>query len=494
MHFEEYQKYDALGLAALVAKKEVSPLELIETAIGRSEAVNPKINAITYQMYDLAKKSAGDLPKGAFHGVPFFLKDLLGQYKGVPTSGGSAALKNVVATYDTELVKRFKQTGVAFLGKTSCPELGLMGVTEPKAFGATRNPWNLSHTPGGSSGGSASLVAAGVVPMASAGDGGGSIRIPAACCGLFGLKPSRGRVPLGPDYGEVWEGAVQEHVLTRSVRDSAAMLDCVHGAEVTSPYTIKPPTTSFLQALEQPPKKLRIGFTTTSPINSPTDADYKAYTEQAAKQLAAFGHEVEEANPDFDGDLLKMCYLKMYLGQVAVDLHEMAIRLNTTVEKLQVEKTTKILGLLGHSISAFEYAKAKRDWHKFMQKMAVYFQKYDVFMTPTLACPPVQIGELEPSKWEKIGMDIIYTLKAGKLLLKTGLLEKLADEAMKKTPFTIPANLMGLPAMSVPLFWDKQNLPVGIHFMGKMCDESTLFQLARQLEQHYNWFERRPIL
>lgn len=494
MHFKEYDKYDALGLAALIAKKEVSPLELIEEAISRSEAINPKVNAITYKMYDLARKSAANLPKGTFHGVPFFLKDLLGQYKGVPTSAGTAALRNLTATYDTELVKRFKQAGVVTLGKTNCPELGLMGITEPKAFGATRNPWNLSHTPGGSSGGSASLVAAGVVPMASAGDGGGSIRIPAACCGLFGLKPSRGRVPLGPDYGEVWEGAVQEHVLTRSVRDSAAMLDCVHGADAFSPYIIKPPKTSFLKAIEQPPKKLRIGFTTLPPSGLAIDPNYKAYTEQAAKQLAAFGHEVEEANPGFDGDLLKMSYLTMYLGQVAVDLHEMAIRLNTTIDKLQVEKTTKVLALLGRSISGFEYAKAKRDWHKFTQKMAVYFQKYDILMTPTMACPPVKIGALEPNKWEKIGMNIIYALKAGKLLLKTGLLEKLADESMSKTPFTILANLTGLPAMSVPLFWDKQNLPVGIHFVGKMCDEATLFQLARQLELHYNWFEKRPVL
>ena len=369
-----------------------------------------------------------------------------------------------------------------------------MGVTEPKAFGATRNPWNLSHTSGGSSGGSASLVAAGIVPMASAGDGGGSIRIPAACCGLFGLKPSRGRVPLGPDYGEVWEGAVQEHVLTRSVRDSAAMLDCVHGADALSPYIIKSPATSFLKAIEQSPQKLRIGFTSLPPSNKPIDPNYKVFAEQAAKQLANLGHHVEEATPPIDGDLLRMSYIKMYLGQVAVDLHEMAIQLNTSVEKLQVEKTTKILALLGNTISAFEYAKAKRDWHKFMQVMAKYFEKYDVFMTPTLAFPPVRIGELEPSKWEKIGMDIVYALKAGKLLLKTGLLDKISEEAMTKTPFTVLANLTGLPAMSVPLFWDKQNLPVGIHFMGKMCDEATLFQLARQLEMNNGWFEKRPTL
>ncbi len=265
--FAEYERYDAMGLAELVGTKKVSPTELFQEAADRIERLNPTVNAVVVRMDEQGRQTAaGELPQGPFTGVPFLIKDLLAAYAGVPTSYGNRVLKNIPAAHDSELVRRFKNSGVVILGKTNTPEFGLTGVTEPEVFGPCRNPWNPAHTPGGSSGGSGAAVAAGMVPMASAGDGGGSIRIPAACCGLFGIKPSRGRNPAGPGHGRIWQDAVQEHVISRSVRDSAAMLDATHGGDVGAPYIVRPPERPFLDEVLQEPGSLKIAFSTRSPI------------------------------------------------------------------------------------------------------------------------------------------------------------------------------------------------------------------------------------
>ena len=303
--FADYDRYDATGLAQLVRDKETTALELCEAAIARIEAINPKINAVIHTMFDEALQvAAGPLPDGPFTGVPFLLKDLLAAYAGEPFTQGCRGYRNFIPGHDSELVRRYKKTGLVVLGKTNTPEFGLLGVTEPELHGPTRNPWNPERSPGGSSGGSGAAVASGMVPMASGGDGGGSIRIPSAWCGLFGLKPSRGRVPAGPDSGELWQGAAQEHVLTRSVRDSAAMLDAICGPEPGAPYEIPQPRRPYMEEAATTPAKLKIGFNTASPIGLPVHDECIKAVHTAARLLSDLGHIVEEKAPAIDGAAL----------------------------------------------------------------------------------------------------------------------------------------------------------------------------------------------
>jgi amidase len=300
--FSEYTKYDAIGLAELVRNKEITPAELCEEAIRRIEKLNPKINAVIYPMYDLAQKAINHIPvEGVFAGVPFLLKDQISEYAGVPMTCGSKALKNYIPDSDSEIVKRYKKAGLVILGKTNCPEFGLLAKTEPDLHGPTRNPWNLDHSSGGSSGGSGAAVSAGMVPMASGSDGGGSIRIPASSCGLFGLKPTRGRTPTGPNAGEIWQGMVVKHVITRSVRDSAATLDILQGADIGAPYSITPPELPYLNEIQYPPRKLRIAFNTKSPVNTPVHPECEKAVYETAKLLLQLGHDVEEDCPEIDG-------------------------------------------------------------------------------------------------------------------------------------------------------------------------------------------------
>ncbi|KZZ45648.1 hypothetical protein A3759_19545, partial [Thalassolituus sp. HI0120] len=366
---------------------------------------------------------------------------------------------------------------------------GLMGITEPKAFGPARNPWNINHTPGGSSGGSGAAVAAGIVPMASGGDGGGSIRIPAACCGLFGLKPSRGRTPTGPYYSELWDGAAVEHVLTRSVRDSAAMLDAIAGPDGSTPYPLVKPE-SYLNALETPVRPLRIGFSRQSFVGRPVDIEAETAVDQAVSLLQGLGHKVEEVTLQIDGEALADSYLTMYFGHVAADMEYAAQSLGTGFGNLDVEDATKTLGYIGKTISASEFVTAKRRWNQLAQTMAMYHQRYDVLLTPTLGAEPVEIGAFEPPAFEKVAMKVINAFGMHKLLLKSGMVKQMAMESLEKLPFTQLANLTGAPAMSVPLYWSQNNLPLGVQFMAPMGDDTTLLQLAKQLEQAHPWFNR----
>lgn len=491
--FPEYERYDALGLAELVRTKEVTPEEVCEAAIARIEKINPAINAVIRTMFDIGRNAArAGLPDGPFSGAPFLIKDLLATYAGVPMTMGCRAFRDFIPTFDSELVRRYKATGVVVLGKTNTPEFGLMGVTEPELHGPTRNPWNLDCTPGGSSGGSSAAVAAGIAPMASGGDGGGSIRIPASYCGLFGLKPSRGRTPAGPEYGAIWQGAAVEHVITRSVRDSAAMLDAVHGADAGAPYIIQKPERPYLEEVKRHPGELRIGFTRKSPLNAGIHPECVEAVEKAARLLEDLGHAVEEAEPAIDGIALARNYFTMYYGEIAADIAQMGEILGRKPAPEDVEGTTWLLNLLGKAFTAGEFVLSMRQWNVFARRMGSFHEKYDIYLTPTTACPPARIGELKPKPVEERIMKIVNSLGLGRLVRLSGLAEKIAIESLARTPFTQLANLTGQPAMSVPIHWTADGLPCGVQFIARVGDEASLFRLAGQLEQAQPWFDKRP--
>jgi amidase len=493
--FSEYDKYDALGLAELIRKRETTPIELCEEAVARIERINPKVNAVIFRMFDIARNTAkGALPEGPFAGVPFLLKDLLTSYAGVPLTMGSKAYKRYIPAQDSELMKRYKAAGVVVLGKTNTPEFGLMGITEPELHGPTRNPWNLARTPGGSSGGSASAVASGMVPMASGGDGGGSIRIPSSHCGLFGLKPTRGRTPTGPDHGAIWQGAAVEHVITRSVRDSAAMLDAISGRESGAPYIIPKPERPYFEEVKCNPGILRIAFTKKSPLNTGVHPECMEAVDKVAKLLTGLGHIVEEAEPAIDGPALAKSYFTMYFGEIAADIMDMKRILGRKATPADVEGPTWAFKLLGDAFSAGEFVLAIRQWNTFARQMGGFHEKYDLYLTPTVAYPPMKIGEFKPTPAEEKIMRIVNRLNLGKLLRLSGIVEKMAIESLAKTPYTQLANLTGQPAMSVPLHWTKDDLPIGVQFIARFGDETTLFRLAGQLEQAQPWFDRRPVI
>jgi amidase len=493
INFTDYDRYDAMGLAGLVRQGQISPAELCEAAIKRIEAVNPKINAVVTRMDEEGRNTAqGPLGDGPFFGVPFLLKDLLAAYAGFPLSDGCKALKNRVPDHDSEMVVRFKNTGVVIVGKTNTPEFGLVAFTEPDLFGPCRNPWNTGHTPGGSSGGSAAAVAAGIVPMASAGDGGGSIRIPAAYCGLFGLKPTRGRNPWGPDHGRIWQGAVQEHVISRSVRDSAAMLDATQGGDVGAPYIIPSPERPYLKEVDTDPGKLKIAFNTRSPVGTPVHPECVKAVTEAARLLESLGHLVEEKEPEIDGKAMAKSYLVMNFGEVAADIDELANVLGRKATQTDVEQVTWTLGLLGKSFSACDLVAAMRHWDRASRTMGRFFEKFDVYLTPAIAFPPPKIGELKPKSYEMAALKVVNALGLGGVLKASGLVDQMAEKNFEKVPFTQMANMCGLPAMSVPLHWTPDNFPIGVQFVAPFGDEATLFRLAGQLEKARPWFDRRP--
>jgi amidase len=491
----DYEKYDGLGLAELVRKKDVTPLELCEEAIQRIDKINPTINAVIYRMDEQARKAAaGPIPQGPFSGVPFLCKDLVSAIAGVPMTRGSKSCRNDVPTVDSEMARRYRAAGLIVLGKTNTPEFGLMGITEPELHGPTRNPWNPDHTPGGSSGGSGAAVAARFVPLASGGDGGGSIRIPSSCCALFGLKTTRGRNPLGPESGEIWQGAEVEGVLTRSVRDSAAILDATNGADPGAPYILPIPSRPYLTDAGQDPRPLKIGFTIQSPLKADVHPECVEAVHNAAKLLESLGHIVDEAKPDIDGEALGKSYMMMYFGEVAADIAELKSVVGRPLNHHDTEEATWALNLLGRAFSAGDFVLAMRQWNTFSRRMAKFHETYDLYLTPTIACLPPRIGELQQKPAEQFFLKLINSLNMGGLLKASGITDMLATKGLSKMPFTQLANLTGQPAMSVPLHWSKEGLPCGVQFIGRFGEESLLFQLAGQLERAQPWFDKRPNL
>ena len=493
-----YWKYDATGLAELVQKKEVIPAEIADAAIARAEQVNPKINAVIHKMYEQARAAAVKKSGGEpFAGVPFLLKDISQHIEGEPMTSGSKVLRNTRAETDSEFVKRMRRTGVLFLGITNVPEFALMAVTEPESYGPTRNPWDTAYTPGGSSGGSAAAVASGIVPVAGANDGGGSIRIPAAFCGLFGLKPSRGRTPVGPFFGRAWQGASVQHVLSRSVRDSAYLLDLIKGYEPGAAFPPPPADADYRECVSRGPEgKLKIAFTTHSPIGTGVHPQCVEAVTRAAEQLSSLGHSVEEKDAPVDGNKIAQSYMTLYFGEVAAELAFLEKVLGRRARFSDVEPATWMLGLLGEVTSSKELVLNLHEWDYAAFRMESFFEDYDLYMTPTTADPPSQIGELAMKSSEVRLMKWVSRLNLIKAVKKSGFVDDLIIRSLKRTPFTQLANLTGQPAMSLPLHLTPQGLPLGVQFVAAKGREDLLYRLAGQLEQTDNWIdlEENPFL
>lgn len=487
MKTADYLALDATGLSEAIAQKQVSPAEVLEAAITQAEQVNPVLNAICQPLYDQARDQV-ETVKGPFHGVPFLLKDLCQEQSDAPCTFGSRALLQNHPAQDSEFTRRCRLAGLNIMGRTATPELGLKGITESRLWGPTLNPWDRTRSPGGSSGGSGAAVAAGIVPMAGANDGGGSIRIPAAYNGLFGLKPSRGRISAAPYSSESWTGASTDLVVSRSVRDSALMLDQISGHVPGDPFTIAPPVNAYRDMLSRPPESLRIGFFTDSPYGTEVSPDCIAAVEETARLLEDLGHQVVPATPRYDGPALARSYLTLYFGEVAAAMAD-AME-NHGARSADFEPETRFLGMLGRSMSAVEYVRDRRRWNDYARALGSFFGDYDLYLCPTTGQPPARIGELETPAHLKLLSSMMVTLRAGTLALKSGVVDDLALQSLARTPFTQLANLTGTPAMSMPLHWNQDGLPVGVHFGAAHGREDLLLQLAGQLEQARPWWQR----
>lgn len=492
-----YRYYDATGLAELVRKREVTANEIIETAINNMEQLNPRLNAVIGKMYDKARQAASKITcQEPFAGVPLLLKDIGQEIKGELITSGAKALQHYRAKEDATFVKRVRSTGVIFLGRTNIPEFALMGTTEPLYYGPARNPWNIDYTPGGSSGGSAAAVASGAVPIAGANDGGGSIRIPAAYCGLFGLKPSRGRTPAGPFWGRHCQGAAIDHVITRSVRDSAHMLDLIKGYEAGAAFAPPPCDNDYLECATQgPSRSFRIAFSIDSPIGTTVHSECQKAVIRAARKLESLGHYVEEKNAPVDGHKIAYCYIILYFGETATAIASLGDVLNRKARMSDVEPATWILSQLGKTISCEEWIKCINEWDFAAFKMEAFFEKYDLYMTPTTAALPSRIGEQDLSKWDLALVKTITQLNLVRPLKRVGLVDEVTKRILDRIPFTQLANLTGQPAMSVPLHLSPEGLPVGVQFITSKGREDILYRLAGQLEQTEIWIraEENPM-
>ncbi|MFZ5719618.1 MAG: amidase [Pseudomonadota bacterium] len=463
MRFDEYRAHDAVGLAALVRKGEVTAGDLLDLAVARMSEVNPKINAVTRDMTDRARKApAGE---GPLAGVPFLLKDLGAHYGGVPTTYGSKLFADVAPDADSALTRLYKAAGLNIFGKTNTPEFGIWPVTEPDLLGPCRNPWDLSRTPGGSSGGAAAAVAAGIVPAAHASDGGGSIRIPASCCGLFGMKPSRGRVSFAP-AGEGWAGASIQHAVTRSVRDSAVLLDISCQPQPGDPYFLPPPEVSFLQETERDPGRLRIAFTDKAlTVGHTLDPECAAAVHETAKLCESLGHHVEEAILPGDHSAMQAAARTVLWASVANNVDAECERRGRPLQDGEIEPATFDIYQRGRRTTGPEYVRAVQTIHAYGRAVAALFERYDVLLLSTLGRPAIPVG---------------WLFEDPKLT---------AERLFDYMPNTQAFNNSGQPAMTVPLASSRDGLPIGMQFVARTGEEALLFRLAGQLERARPWFD-----
>ena len=469
---------DATAQAELVRSGEVSPVELVEAAIARIELLNPELNAVITPLFEKARAAAGgELGDGPFRGVPMLLKDLACHSAGDPMYEGMKFFHEAgwVEEEDTVLASRFRRAGFVFCGKTNTPELGILSTTEPLEFGPTRNPWNTGHSTGGSSGGSAAAVAAGMVPLAHANDGGGSIRIPASACGLVGLKPSRGRTPLGPDFGDVMTGLVNEHVVTRSVRDCAAVLDAVHGHQPGDPYVAPDPQRDFLEEVGAEVGRLRIGIRTVPPGRQiEAHPDCVAAAEGAARLLESLGHTVEEVElPFLDADDLVENFLIRWTGGVAWNIAYWERKVGRTCTPVDVEPSTWALAEIGrqHSASAYLSAVERHQVLGIEMHRQFYGSGFDLLLTPTMAVPPPPLGSFDHPPDQPLLPIAVATPMA---------------------IFTSGLNMTGQPAISLPLHWNDDGLPIGVQLVAAYGREDLLLRVSAQLEEAAPWADRRP--
>jgi amidase len=489
VELSEYLTSDATSLAGLVADKEVTAAELLALARERRDAVNPKINAIVAPLTEVADARAADPDlSGPFAGVPFLIKDLAQEYAGYPTSNGCRALANDVADRHALVTQRFLDAGLVIFGKTNTPEFGAKGVTEPELFGPARNPWNTGHTPGGSSGGSGAAVAAGIVPAAGANDGGGSVRIPAACNGLVGLKTSRGIGPYGPQTGEVMFGMVTQGVVSRTVRDSAGLLDAIIAPDPGAGYQGAQPPVPFAELVGQKPGTLRIGYSSSSAINANPDPEAVAAVESAAALLSELGHQVEEVSPPHDDAALARDFLTIWFAQLHGQVADVKKRLGSSDSEFEAD--TLASSELGRAAGMVPLLRSLANTNEHIRALAGFHETYDLFLTPTLAKPPLAVDELTTSTSLQRAARVVAKTRSGKVLAATGVLDQLINDNIGWVPYTQLANLTGRPAISVPLHWTATGLPLGVQFVGRLGADGLLLQLAAQLEEAQPWFQR----
>jgi amidase len=461
---------DALGQADLVKRGEASAVELVEAAIARVEALNPRINCLAAPMFEEARARArGALPSGPLAGVPYLIKDLGQSCAGVRQTDGSRALRDFVARGDSELVARLRRAGAIIIGRTTAPEFGNHSTTEPALFGACHNPWDLGRVAGGSSGGSAAAVASRMVPAASASDGAGSIRIPASCCGLFGMKPTRGRVSLAPGAGESLLAV--EHAVTRSVRDSAAILDATAGPAAGDSYWPAAPVRPFLEEVTVEPSPMRIAWSARAPLGISVHPECKRAVEATAARLEALGHHVVQEDPVYDEEVLIDPILAIWSVENAAHVEVIKSRIGRPPSEDELEITTWELVQHAAKVSGVNLMHAIDQLHSASRTIAPFFDRYDAWLTPTLAQPPLPLGLLNQSyggarEWWQYDLSF--------------------------NPWNAIANITGNPAMSMPLAWDSAGLPIGLLFLGRYGDESALFRLAGQLERAGGWAGRVP--
>ncbi|AOM82949.1 amidase family protein [Salisediminibacterium beveridgei] len=489
MRNREYARMDAIQLSQLVTNKELKHSEIIDKAFARISGLNPSLNAVISKRYP--NTSEQTLFKGTpFAGVPMLLKNMSQGLKGEPLTSGSYVLRNKRCLYDSEYTKRMKNSGFMPMGHTNVPEFSLMAVTEPLLYGPTRNPWDLDYTPGGSSGGSAAAVASGMVPVAGANDGGGSIRIPASYCGLVGLKPTRGRTPVGPDTGRNWQGASQEGILTRSVRDTAAIMDHLSGSEEIQAFQAPLFNGSYLDLVNKPiEKKLKIGYSIVSPVGGRMDESIRSDVLQTAKWLSDQGHDVEEVIQPVDGEMIARSYMTLYFGETAAKVRSIGKMLGRPVKRSEVEPVTWLLNLVGTVISAEEFVSQMAFWDEAAIRMTDFHHQFDIYLTPVTAMPPAQIGELSIGRSEERMIEWVSRLKAQRLLTKLDVIDDMIFKSLERTPFTQLANLTGQPAVSLPIGMTQNGLPTGVQFMSARGREDLLIQIAGMLEQTDLWYD-----
>lgn len=495
MDFATYRRHDATALAAEVAAGRVTAGALLDLALARLARVQSALNPVCRLMVDEARAQlARGLPPGPLAGVPLLIKDAAQDYAGLPTSAGSRALGSLApARQHAHVVRRLLDAGAVVFGKTNTPELALKGVTDPLAFGRSSNPWDPRRTPGGSSGGAAAAVAAGVVPMATGNDGGGSLRIPAACCGLVGLKPSRGRVSVGPALGEVWFGASGDGVLSRSVRDTALALDLLAGPEPGDPMALPRPAAPFFEQLQAPLRRLRIGWCAESPLGEPVHDEARLAVERTVALLQRLGHRVEPARPEIDGRALANSYLHIYFGQVPAALRR-AVEQGGREDGF--EPLTRVIAALGRATSAAQLTRELQRWNDYARALGALHARHDLYLTPTLASPPVLHGTGDPPALQVAALGALRATGVLGLLKRAGLLDgvirQMATDSLRHVPFTQLANLTGTPAISLPLHWTADGLPLGVQFIAAPAAEGLLLQLAAELEAAQPWFDRVP--
>ncbi|MEL6342746.1 MAG: amidase [Myxococcota bacterium] len=493
MKIPEYDSLDATAMADLVRRGELTAAELLDAAIERIAARNPAINAVVSTFYDRARQRLADLPSdGPMYGVPFLVKDLKMQIAGTVTTNATRLLANRKAEQTSLLAQRYEDAGLVIVGKTNSPELGIMGVTEPALWGPCRNPWDTNHTSGGSSGGAAAAVAARIVPVAHGGDGGGSIRIPASACGMFGLKPTRGRVSMAPFRGEAWSGLVQEHVVARTVRDSALFLDIAAQPTPGEPYYAPAHAGSWRAHVDQPPGALTVAYTKKALLAGESDRDCVAAVEDAAALMESLGHTIEEVDLPFSRDEMAEAYFVTVASNIARFVEETAETAGKKPRSRDFEEATWLLAQIGWNTPAPRLLKVQHAIHQTTRAMAAFFAKYDVAMTSTMALPPVKVGTFDLSFTERAQLRLLRNAPLGVLL--DAALQNLGSNALAATPNTQLFNMTGQPAMSVPLHWSPSGLPIGIQFAADAGREDLLLRLARQLEQARPWDNKRPPL